>query len=102
MSVLGVDPDGLRNTGPRFGAVAADITTAAEQLRRVLDTEGQCWGTDQVGQAFAKRYTPDPGLEAIQDVRDAFTRYGEDVVTLADNVEAQEQIISGNLGSAAS
>lgn len=98
---LRADTDALRARGPRFGAVADDVAAAAERLRSVIEAEGECWGSDQIGQAFAARYKPGEGegQKAIQGLRDAFTRYGEDLVSVADSLQAQDDATAGDLGT---
>ena len=53
MSSIQADPDALRSTRTSFDSVAAAITGAAEKLAAVLAAEGECWGGDEIGAAFA-------------------------------------------------
>ncbi|MFI1463111.1 hypothetical protein [Nocardia carnea] len=92
MNDLYADPAALRATGPRFTAVADDVATAAGRLRGVIEAEGECWGTDQLGQAFSKDYKPGEveGQEAIQGLRDVFAGYAKDLPAVADSLQAQD------------
>lgn len=58
MSSLKADPQALRGTQPSFTSVADTITTGAQKLAAVIAAEGECWGNDEIGQSFAKNYTP--------------------------------------------
>lgn len=99
MSSLDIDADGLRNTQPAFNSVAAAITTAAQQLAAVISTEGECWGGDETGTAFAKNYTPgvDSGQKAVTGLATTMTQIGENMVTIANTFQAQDTTRAGEI-----
>ncbi|MFD3509567.1 type VII secretion target [Nocardia sp. NPDC058666] len=103
MSSVDVDPDGLRNTQPGFASVASTITTAARALAAVIAAEGECWGGDEVGAAFAKNYTPgvEPGQKAVTGLATTMTQLGENMVTIANAFQAQDTNHAGEIGQAA-
>ncbi|MCA2210146.1 MULTISPECIES: type VII secretion target [Nocardia] len=102
MSSLNVDPDGLRNTQPAFTSVASTITTAAQQLAAVIAAEGECWGGDEIGAAFAKNYTPgvEPGQQAITGLATVMTQLGTNMVTIADTFQNQDTGHAGQIAQA--
>ncbi|MFD3744481.1 WXG100 family type VII secretion target [Nocardia sp. NPDC058633] len=103
MSTLDVDPDGLRNTQPAFASVASTITTAAQQLAAVISAEGECWGGDEIGAAFAQNYTPgvDPGQKAVTGLATTMTQLGENMVTVANAFQAQDTTRAGEIDQVA-
>ncbi|MGI5223183.1 type VII secretion target [Nocardia sp. CA-290969] len=103
MGEVHADTAALRATGPRFDAVADDVTAAAERLRGAIEAEGECWGADQVGQAFSKDYKPGQteAQEAIQGLHDVFAGYAKDLPAAADSLQAQDDSIAGDLGATA-
>lgn len=104
MSTVNIDPEALRNTQPGFDAVASTITTAAQALAAVIAAEGQCWGGDEIGAAFAQNYTPgvDPGQKAVTGLATTMTQLGQNMVTIADTFRAQDTAQAGALGQAGS
>ncbi|MEV0075809.1 WXG100 family type VII secretion target [Nocardia neocaledoniensis] len=99
MTSVKVDPDGLRNTQPAFAAVASTITTAAQQLAAVIAAEGECWGGDEIGAAFAKNYTPgvEPGQKAVTGLATTMTQLGENMVTVANALQTQDTGHAGQI-----
>ena len=53
---LWVDPAHLRGVAPRFDALSQRMTEVAATLTATLDGEGECWGADETGTAFASGY----------------------------------------------
>ncbi|MFE9784164.1 WXG100 family type VII secretion target [Nocardia salmonicida] len=103
MSSVKVDPDGLRNTQPAFASVASTISTAAQQLAAVISAEGECWGGDEIGAAFAQNYTPgvDPGQKAVTGLATTMTQLGENMVTVANAFQTQDTTRAGEIGQVA-
>ncbi|GAB2721991.1 WXG100 family type VII secretion target [Nocardia thraciensis] len=94
-TVTGVqfDPDAMRATQPKFAALADTVKTALADLRQVIDAEGECWGGDETGQAFAKNYTPGvtEGTANIEKFAGAVTSFGDKVVSAANSLQQGEQ-----------
>lgn len=104
MSSLNLDPAALRGTQPSFTSVADTITTGAKALAAVIAAEGECWGNDEIGAAFAKNYTPgvESGQKAVTGLATTMTQSGENMVTIADAFQNQDTTAAGALGTAAS
>jgi uncharacterized protein YukE len=88
-----VDPDALRATRPGFTNVADRIAAAAANLRRVIEAEGECWGSDKIGQSFAKNYTPDvpKALTSIENLGKTMNNLGESMVAIANTLQNRDQ-----------
>ncbi|MGW6724373.1 hypothetical protein ACWF9G_00585 [Nocardia sp. NPDC055029] len=104
MSSLNVDPEALRGTKPSFDSVAATITTGAQALAAVIAAEGECWGNDEIGEAFAKNYTPgvESGQKAVTGLATVMTQTGENMVTIANALQTQDTTGAGDINAAAS
>ncbi|MFD6391576.1 WXG100 family type VII secretion target [Nocardia sp. NPDC060259] len=104
MSSLNVDPAALRGTQPSFTTVADTITTGVQALAAVIAAEGECWGNDEIGQAFAKNYTPgvESGQKAVTGLATAMTQTGQNMVTIADALQNQDTTGAGGINAAAS
>ena len=101
MSSLKADPQALRGTQPSFTSVADTITTGAQKLAAVIAAEGECWGNDEIGQSFAN-YTPgvEPGQKAVTGLATVMTRLGENMVTVAEALQAQDTTRAGEIDKA--
>ncbi|CAL9674410.1 WXG100 family type VII secretion target [Saccharothrix sp. NPDC042600] len=73
-----VDVAGMRRGAARFSAAGDSLTGVFEALNGALQAEGQCWGGDESGQAFAQQYVPNSTAtldafknlaKALQDIR---------------------------------
>jgi hypothetical protein len=58
MTVMGIDPAGLRAAGSAVGDVASCLREVLRGLELALDIEGSCWGRDRTGRVFADSYLP--------------------------------------------
>lgn len=58
MSGFDVHPEKLRGASPKFDNASDSLKTALDKLNEVLSAEGDCWGADEAGQAFAEDYRP--------------------------------------------
>ncbi|MBE9373049.1 WXG100 family type VII secretion target [Saccharopolyspora sp. HNM0983] len=68
MSGMDVDPEALRSQAPKFGSAADAVGEVLDTLSAAIEAEGECWGTDDAGQEFAKNYSP-----ATDQARDGLT-----------------------------
>ncbi|WP_063042813.1 WXG100 family type VII secretion target [Nocardia pseudovaccinii] len=99
MSSLKADPDALRATQPKFRDVAERVKTAAANLQRVIDAEGPCWGSDKPGTEFAKGYA-EPAkktLEQVGNLSGVLSGLGDNVKTVADQLQQQDQARAATL-----
>jgi WXG100 family type VII secretion target len=71
--------DQIRTGSQKFNDVTGGLQQTAQTLSSVLDSQGECWGGDETGQAFAKDYVPQ-AQTAVQ----AFT-------TMVSNIQALQQ-----------
>ncbi len=51
------DYERLSRHAGEFGGLADRVASIAGELNRTLDSLGQPWGTDEVGQSFSKIYS---------------------------------------------
>jgi len=87
-----VDSDALRGAEPAFGALASSVDDILRRLARALDAEGECWGRDRTGVAFAESYVPAAAQtrDALPGLRDGVRGVGDALLAVADNVDAVE------------
>ncbi|MEU4319010.1 hypothetical protein AB0F85_16360 [Nocardia fluminea] len=102
MSSLKADPQALRGTQPSFTSVADTITTGVQKLAAVIAAEGECWGSDEIGQSFAKNYTPgvEPGQKAVTGLSTVMTQLGENMVKVAEALQTQDTTRAGEIDKA--
>jgi len=87
-----VDPHELRRVEPAFAALALSVDETLRRLASVLDAEGECWGRDRTGSAFAESYVPaaTQTRQALPDLRDGVRGVGDALLLVADNVDVAE------------
>ncbi|MEV0331154.1 hypothetical protein [Nocardia sp. NPDC050717] len=99
MSSLNADPEALRGTQPVFDSIATTLTTAVNQLAAALAAEGECWGNDEIGQAFAQNYTPgvEQGKTSVGNLAKTMTQLGANMVTIATELTTQDTATAAQL-----
>jgi hypothetical protein len=87
-----IDPHGLRAAEPAFGSLASSVDVIVRRLVDALHLEGECWGGDRTGAAFAESYAPaaQQTRAAIEGLRDGVRGVGEALLAVADNIDAAE------------
>ncbi|MFD4357274.1 WXG100 family type VII secretion target [Nocardia sp. NPDC058519] len=92
MSSIKADPDALRTTQSSFDSVASTLSAALTTLTAALAAEGECWGGDEIGQAFAGNYTPgvEQGKTSVGNLAKSMTQLGTNMVTVADKLVEQD------------
>lgn len=87
-----VNTASLRTAELAFDTLAAAVGCVLSRLTAELAAQGQCWGTDDVGQHFERGY-----LDGVRDtsdgmaaVRDAIGHIGQSLLAAADCVDAAE------------
>lgn len=83
MTVMGIDPAGLRAAEPAVGDVASSLREVLRCLEVALNVEGTCWGHDHTGRLFAESYLP-----AATQARQAGTLVREGVDAIAAAIGA--------------
>jgi uncharacterized protein YukE len=87
-----IDPAALRDAVPSFGHLADSVDDALHSLAATLDAEGECWGRDRTGAAFAQSYVDAAAQtrDAFPGLRDAVRGVGRAVSAVADGTDAAE------------
>lgn len=97
--VMRVDSLRLRQAAPQFSALGGRIDGILRRLSEALDAEGECWGGDATGKAFAKEYVPASQqiTGAGHEVADAVEDVGARLVKAADLADAADLRATGRL-----
>ncbi|MBF6469834.1 WXG100 family type VII secretion target [Nocardia beijingensis] len=98
-----VDPDKLRDHAPRFDMIGADVAATVQKLRAALAGEGEPWGKDDAGRAFAESYVPEyqRTMTDLNSLVEALQQAGTDLRHLAENFEIQDQAVGRRIQNAA-
>ncbi|MGW4330320.1 WXG100 family type VII secretion target [Nocardia sp. NPDC004573] len=98
-----VDPDKLRDHAPRFDMIGADVAATVQKLRAALAGEGEPWGKDDAGRAFAESYVPEyqRTMTDLNSLVEALQQAGTDLRHLAENFEIQDQAVGRRIHNAA-
>ncbi len=88
-----VDVPGMRRGGAQFSASGDALDGVFQQLNGALQAEGQCWGGDESGQAFAKNYVPNSTatLDAFKNLAKALQDIRTGIDQSADTYEGVDQ-----------
>ncbi|MBB5914687.1 uncharacterized protein YukE [Nocardia transvalensis] len=83
----------MRATQPKFATLSDTVRTALADLKRVIDAEGECWGSDETGKSFAQNYTPGvgDGLTGIGALAGAVGKFGDSVTATANLLQQTDQ-----------
>ncbi len=65
MTGFTTDPGGLADSAPGYEALKDDLLIIYNRLTDALNVEGDCWGSDDPGRAFASKYVIN-ALNAIE------------------------------------
>lgn len=92
MSTFSVDPQALTASQPQLAAAASKVGDAIAKLKQVVAAEGECWGGDEIGQNFAKNYTPGAteGMQGIDALSKAVDSLGDGVTSIAAALQNQD------------
>jgi WXG100 family type VII secretion target len=93
VSGFDVSVSGLRRGAGQYGAAGDALNGVMEALNSALQAEGQCWGGDESGQAFAKEYVPNSRatLDAFKNLAQALDDIRGGVEASADAYEGSDQ-----------
>jgi uncharacterized protein YukE len=78
-----VDPAALQSSSPQYGDHAQRLADIYAELTSKLLAEGDCWGNDDAGRAFAGNYVG-PAVNALESMR----QHSDGLVTIAEGVYA--------------
>ena len=98
---LRVDLEQFRGLVSRFENLGTQTLAARLELTQGLDGEGECWGADEVGTAFASKYVAasEDTIDVITLLAQIFDLIGEKVSSTADPLDTTDTAFSGRLFS---
>ncbi|WP_424186974.1 WXG100 family type VII secretion target [Actinokineospora sp. G85] len=82
-----LDPAGLSSGTKRLDAAGQRLTAAVSALNVVLDDHDGCWGTDDIGEAFATNY-----VKPATDVRTYGADAGTGLGLTADGLDEASEV----------
>ncbi|WP_227983571.1 hypothetical protein [Nocardia spumae] len=87
-----VDPDTLRQDGARLAELGDRVGHTYAELRRGLTVANGCWGDDDLGEAFAKDFTPhtDELLAGLRAMEESLRAAALQVANAAHEFESQD------------
>ncbi|MEU6191241.1 WXG100 family type VII secretion target [Nocardia sp. NPDC047038] len=90
-----VDPDRLREHAPQFDLIGADVAATVRKLRAALAEEGEPWGKDDAGRAFAESYVPEHKrtMADLNSLVEVLQQAGTDLRNLAENFENHDRSV---------
>ncbi|NUS44851.1 MAG: hypothetical protein HOQ24_14330 [Mycobacteriaceae bacterium] len=96
--VLRLDPDEFKRQAPTFAKASQDLHTALQQLIQAVKDEGDCWGGDDPGKAFANGpegnngYVSDlnDGLQHLAGLVTLMDQVGKNIVSTGNAVQQQD------------
>lgn len=96
-SKLLVKADELQAKGRDFTALANRMKTLELQLAKGLESEGECWGKDEVGGSFSGPYGTKVGMQFSNATyhADHLDFLGKQVDAIAVNFKATEGLNAG-------
>ncbi|WP_280276752.1 WXG100 family type VII secretion target [Nocardia wallacei] len=99
---LSVDPDRLLDDAPRFDSIGSDLAAVVRKLRAALSEEGEPWGNDDAGRAFAEAYVPEykRTMDELNLLVEAVRQAGTDLRHLAENFDNQDRAIGRRIRAA--
>ncbi|MGW4767777.1 hypothetical protein ACWEO2_06995 [Nocardia sp. NPDC004278] len=97
---LEVDEERLRALVPEFEDIGADAQRILDQLKAALEREGEPWGRDTPGKAFAETYVPDrdKGIAALAKTVASLREEGKIVSDLVDSFDRQDRESANLIG----
>ncbi len=99
---LEVDEERLRALVPEFEDIGAEAQRVLDQLKAALEREGEPWGRDAPGQAFAETYVPDrdKGIASLAKTVASLREEGKIVSDLLDSFNRQDRETASLIGDA--
>lgn len=96
-----VDPAHMRTCAARFDALEDRATSILARLRSALSAEGESWGADETGMAFARGYVPaaESGELGIERTTEVLTAFGTGLRATAESFEAADDYSGARLYS---
>ncbi|WP_062993617.1 WXG100 family type VII secretion target [Nocardia anaemiae] len=97
-----LDPDSLRRDSARLAELGDQVARTYAGLRDSLANANGCWGDDDLGEAFAKNFTPqaDELLRDLQAMAESLRGTAQQAAAAAHDFEAQDLDSAGQIGRA--
>ncbi|NKY86107.1 WXG100 family type VII secretion target [Nocardia veterana] len=101
---LRIDTDALRRDGARLAELGDRVSLTHAGLRDSLASVDGCWGDDDLGNAFAKDFTPqaDRLLEDLHALEESLRGTARQVGAAAQNFEAHDLAGGNRIGAVGS
>ncbi|MFE5566584.1 WXG100 family type VII secretion target [Amycolatopsis japonica] len=77
-----LDPEGVKVAAARLGNLGERLQGAVRDLELTLTERHGCWGSDDIGEAFAKNY-----VESSDEAREGAQMATEGTVRLRDEID---------------
>ncbi|MGF6887617.1 uncharacterized protein YukE [Nocardia sp. GAS34] len=99
---LSVDPEALRSVGTHLEGLGSQAKQILDRLTEVMAQQGNCWGTDQAGEQFAKTFEPSAhqDVEGLRTLASNLNQLGEGTVNLVDTYEQQDAVSTTEMARA--
>jgi len=81
----------IRTGANAFSSMTDAVNTTSQTLSSILASQGNCWGNDEAGQAFAKDYVP-----ASQEALQAFHTLIQNIQLLQQNLQQTANAYEGS------
>ncbi|MBF6171556.1 hypothetical protein [Nocardia blacklockiae] len=97
------DTDGLRERAPQFDEIGAEVAETVRTLRAALAGEGEPWGKDDAGRAFAETYVPEHkrAMSDLDSLVEVLQQAGPDLRNLAESFDSQDRAVGQRVNNAA-
>lgn len=95
-----VDPAGMRSAAARIDGAGSQAAQVVQALQQKLAGLGSPWGTDDLGQSFAKQYVKpsQDGLDALGSIGAGLRGVAQNLSTMADNYEGVDSSVAQSFG----
>lgn len=95
-----IDPDRVAGAAPAFDELSGRVAAALSALEGALAAEGDCWGSDSPGTAFAAQYVPgrDAATPAVRGLADTLAAVAAGLRDTAAAFERADTGFAGTLG----
>ena len=96
-----MQPEEIRSGGKKIGHSGEDCEKVHETLSSGLEAEGECWGSDESGQEFAKGYVKSAKdvQEGIKKIAKALGDIKTNLQQTADDTESRDDQSGQKIGN---
>ncbi|MFC7341449.1 hypothetical protein [Saccharopolyspora griseoalba] len=100
MSGFRSDLASLSGRADEFAEHAERARRAAADLRRAVESAGQCWGRDEIGQRFAAahRAPAEETLAAVEEIPGRLREMGDKLAATADTARSADLANADEIG----